>query len=150
MEDRLARSRRLASGEEKMELKETGEEGILLIKALCGLSRFVSNVNIPNSALQIPNLPADAIVETNAVFSRDSIRPIFAGAIKEDVKKLIEPHIKNHERIYKAATTYDKSLVYEAFENDPQFIGKNCSTEDIHKLVDDMIENTKTYLPKGW
>lgn len=150
LEDRLARSRRLASGEEKMELKETGEEGILLIKALCGLSRFVSNVNIPNSALQIPNLPADAIVETNAVFSRDSIRPIFAGAIKEDVKKLIEPHIKNHERIYKAATTYDKSLVYEAFENDPQFIGKNCSTEDIHKLVDDMIENTKTYLPKGW
>lgn len=30
-----------------------GEEGILLIKALCGLERVVSNVNIPNTALQM-------------------------------------------------------------------------------------------------
>ena len=142
LEERLARSKRLLSGEEKPELKETGEEGILLIKALCGLSRFVSNVNIPNSALQIPNLPANAIVETNAVFSRDSIRPIFAGEIPEAVKNLIIPHVKNHERIYEAAVTHNKDLVYEAFENDPQFIGKSCSKEDIRKLVDDMIEKT--------
>lgn len=148
--ERLDRSRRLASGEEEMKLEPTGEEGILLIKALCGLSRFVSNVNIPNYALQIPNLPANAIVETNAVFSRDSIRPIFAGNIPEDVKALVDPHIKNHERIYRAATTCDKSLVYEAFENDPQFIGKSCTKEDIHTLVDDMIANTIKYLPEGW
>ncbi len=150
LKQRLERSRRLASGEEKMTLAETGEEGILLIKALCGLSRFVSNVNIPNYALQIPNLPKNALVETNAVFSRDSIRPIFAGEVPEEIKKLLDPHIANHDRIYKAATTCNKQLVYEAFENDPQFIGKNCSKEDIHKLVDDMIENTKKYLPKGW
>ena len=150
LEERLSRSARLASGEEQMELKETGEEGIILIKALCGLTRFISNVNIPNYALQIPNLPAEAVVETNAVFSRDSIRPVFAGDIPEAVKDLIVPHIKNHERIYRAAVTCDRSLVYEAFENDPQFIGKNCSREDIHKLVDDMIENTKKYLPKEW
>lgn len=40
---------------------------------------MISNVNIPNTAGQIPNLPASAVVETNAVFSRDSIAPIFAG-----------------------------------------------------------------------
>ena len=150
LEERLSRSARLASGEEQMELKETGEEGIILIKALCGLTRFISNVNIPNYALQIPNLPAEAVVETNAVFSRDSIRPVFAGEIPEAVKDLIIPHIKNHERIYRAAVTCDRSLVYEAFENDPQFIGKNCSREDIRKLADDMIENTKKYLPNEW
>ena len=150
LEERLSRSARLASGEEQMELKETGEEGIILIKALCGLTRFISNVNIPNYALQIPNLPAEAIVETNAVFSRDSIRPVFAGEIPEAVKELIIPHIKNHERIYKAAVTYDRDLVYEAFESDPQFIGKNCRREDIRKLADDMIDNTKKYLPKEW
>ena len=150
LEERLSRSARLASGEEQMELKETGEEGIILIKALCGLTRFISNVNIPNYALQIPNLPAEAIVETNAVFSRDSIRPVFAGKIPEAVKDLIVPHIENHERIYKAAVTCDRGLVYEAFENDPQFIGKNCSREDIRKLADDMIENTKKYLSNEW
>ncbi len=150
LEERLERSRRLSSGEEEMKLEPTGEEGILLIKALCGLSRFVSNVNIPNYALQIPNLPANAVVETNAIFSRDSIRPIFAGNIPDNIKPLIDPHVKNHERIYKAAITCNRDLVYEAFESDPQFIGKGCSREEIKKLVDDMIDNTKNYLPKGW
>ena len=90
------------------------------------------------------------MVETNAVFSRDSIRPVFAGGIPEGIKSLIDPHIKNHEIIYKAAISCNRELVYEAFENDPQFVGKNCSSEDIKKLADDMIDNTKKYLPKGW
>ena len=64
------------SGQEQVELKPSGEEGILLIKALCGLTRVVSNVNIPNYALQIPNLPKNAIVETNAVFEKNAVRPI--------------------------------------------------------------------------
>ena len=33
----------------------------LLIKALCGLERVVSNVNIPNTGMQIGNLPAEAV-----------------------------------------------------------------------------------------
>ena len=47
----------MLKGEEEVELKPTGEEGILLIKALCGLERVVSNVNIPNTALEIPEPP---------------------------------------------------------------------------------------------
>ena len=75
---RLERSRRLADNEEAVELKPTGEEGILLIKALCGLGRLVSNVNIPNTYGQIPNLSRNAVVERNAVFERDAIRPMIA------------------------------------------------------------------------
>ena len=62
LKERLEKSRRLLSGEEDVELTPTGEEGILLIKALCGLGRLVSNVNIPNTAGQIPNLPREAVV----------------------------------------------------------------------------------------
>ena len=125
-----------------MKLEPTGEEGILLIKALCGLCRVVSNVNIPNKALQIPNLPGDSIVETNAVFSRDSIRPIFAGAVPENVKELVMPHIRNHERIMKAASTGDRNLVVEAFMDDPLVRGKNCSKADVESLVNDMLDKT--------
>ncbi len=142
LEERLARSRRLSTFEEKMKLEPTGEEGILLIKALCGLTRVVSNVNIPNSAMQIPNLPDDAIVETNAVFSRDSIRPIFAGEVPEDVKGLLMPHICNHERIWNAACNGDRNLVIEAFMNDPLIKGKKCSKEDVEKLVNEMLDKT--------
>lgn len=149
LENRLARSRRLVSGEEEIDLKPSGEEGILLIKSICGLDRTISNVNVPNTALQIANLPADAIVETNAVFSRDSIQPIVAGAVSEGVKELIMPHVENHERILKAALTCDRSLVYDAFLADPLVKGR-ASEEDVKKLVDDMIANTMVYLPEGW
>ena len=149
LQRRLERSHRLASGEEEIQLKPTGEEGIQLIKAICGLDRIVSNVNIPNTNLQIPNLPADAVVETNAVFSRDSIKPLIAGRVPENVKALLMPHIENHERILKAALTCDRGLVYEAFAADPLVKGRISETE-IHRLVDDMIANTSAYLPEGW
>ncbi len=149
LKNRLAKSHRLAGGEEEIELKASGEEGILLIKALCGLEKTVSNVNIPNSFLQVPNLPAEAVVETNALFSRDSIKPVVAGSIPENVLELIEPHVANHQRILEAALTYDHSLVYEAFLNDP-LVKDRAGEEEIKKLADDMIENTLAYLPEGW
>lgn len=149
LKTRLEKSHRLVTGEEKIELKPSGEEGILLIKSLCGLERTISNVNIPNTYLQIPNLPADAIVETNAAFDRDSIKPIVAGAIPENVLELIKPHVDNHERILNAALTCDRSLVYDAFLADPLVKGK-ATEEEIKTLADDMIANTMVYLPDGW
>lgn len=150
LENRLDKSRRLLNRETEVELKPTGEEGILLIKALCGLERVVSNVNIPNTSLQIPNLPAEAVVETNAVFERDAIRPIVAGTIPDNVKALIMPHIENHQYTLEAALTCDKELVVKAFMNDPQITSRKCSEPEVRSLVDDMIRGTLTYLPDGW
>ncbi|MDO4295634.1 MAG: alpha-glucosidase/alpha-galactosidase [bacterium] len=149
LKQRLERSNRLAAFEEEIELKPTGEEGIQLIKALCGLTRMVSNVNIPNTYLQSPSLPASAVVETNAVFSRDSIKPLMAGEIPQQVLDLITPHTDNHERVLQAALTCDRALVYEAFLHDPLVKGRASETE-IKQLVDDMIANTINYLPEGW
>ena len=150
LKERLAKSARLVSGEQEIELKPSGEEGILLIKSLCGLDRVVSNVNIPNTNLQIPNLPASAVVETNAVFSRNSIKPLIAGNLPEGVLNLVKPHVENHEYTLQAALTCDRELVYKAFLNDPLVKGHNPSVEDVKKLADDMIENTMKYLPEGW
>ncbi len=150
LQDRLARSRRLLSGEEEMELKPTGEEGILLIKALCGLTRIISNVNLPNTALQIPNLPATAVVETNAVFCRDNIYPVAAGPLTEGIRALILPHVQIHELTMRAALFADRDLVLDAFRMDPNVRAK-CTDEDkLRALVNDMIDNTIRYLPDGW
>ncbi len=69
--EKIEEAKRLASGEEELKLEATGEEGILLMKALCGLNRMVSNVNIPNTAGQIPNLPRTAVVETMRYFIKE-------------------------------------------------------------------------------
>ncbi len=149
LEDKKKRSARLVSGEEEIELKPTGEEGILLIKALCGLERVISNVNLPNTVGQIANLPREAVVETNALFERDAIRPVYAGELPESVYKLIIPHVKNHERILKAALNCDISLVQEAFLEDPIMKGR-ASDKELYLLAQDMIKATGNYLPEGW
>lgn len=140
---RLERSAKLVSGEEEMELKPSGEEGILLIKALCGLERVVSNVNIPNTNRQISNLPPDAIVETNALFERDAIRPITVGKLPDNIRELILPHVENHERILQAALTGETELVVEAFLSDPLVKGR-AGGEEVRLLVKDMTAATLT------
>ena len=82
LQERLARSARLVSGEEAVKINETGEDGANQIRALLGLHEFVTNVNIPNYG-QIPNLPIGAVVETNAVFRNGNLTPVFAGPVPE-------------------------------------------------------------------
>lgn len=149
LEERLQKSRRLVSGKEKMKLEDSGEEGIALIKALCGLTRVVSNVNITNNAGQIKNLPADAVVETNALFERDSIKPLYAGKLPGNIRELIMPHVENHERTLKAALNCDRQLLKEAFLHDPLIHGR-ISGEQTESLIDEMLRNTSKYLPEAW
>lgn len=79
LKNRLARSERLYKGEEEMVINTTGEEGVQQMRSLLGLRDLVTNVNIPNYG-QIPNLPLGAVVETNAHFCADSVRPVLQGA----------------------------------------------------------------------
>ncbi len=138
---RLETSARLVSGEEELPLQASGEEGVMLIKALCGLTRLISNVNLPNTGRQVGNLPEDAVVETNAVFERDAIHPVAAGNLPENVRDLILPHVKNHERILQAALTGDRELVVTAFLEDPLVKGR-AEEAQVRKLVQDMMEAT--------
>lgn len=143
----LERSRKLVSGEEEIEINPSGEEGILLMKALCGLTRMISNVNIPNTYGQIANLPRTAIVETNAIFGRDSIAPVMAGELTEELLELMTPHVMNHEDVLKAAIEYDYDRLLRAIRRDPLV---SCSAKDADKMLKDMIRNTLKYLPKEW
>lgn len=144
LKQRLERSKRLYEGKETIKLKSTGEEGVQLIKALCGLKDMVSNVNLPNYALQIPNLDKNSIVETNALFTKDCVAPVYAGALTKEIKELIMPHVINHDLIYKAVINKDRKLVYKAFKNDPN-IHSRLTDKQIKNLVDEMINNTNKY-----
>ncbi len=148
-EQRLARSARLVSGEETVSLAPSGEEGIRLMRALCGLERVVSNVNLPNVG-QIANLPLGAVVETNAVFSKGAIAPVFAGSLPQDLRALMLPHVSNHQLILDAALTCDREKVAQAFLNDPAITARKLCEEDVRKLANDMIDATREYLPAGW
>lgn len=142
---RLETSRKLVSGEEKMELKKTGEEGVHQIKALLGLGDLVTNVNLPNKG-QLEGFPTGAVVETNAFFSNNGIQPVIAGKMPSAVQSLVMRHVMNQENILKAALNKDKELAFNTFMNDPLV---SIHIDDARKLFDEMLNNTKEMLP-GW
>ncbi|HKM16994.1 MAG TPA: alpha-glucosidase/alpha-galactosidase [Limnochordia bacterium] len=143
LEKRLARSKRLVNDEEPFELKASGEEGVRQIKALLGLGDLITNVNLPNRG-QAPDLPEGAVVETNAVFSKDSVRPVLAGTLPVPVRNLVMRQVFNQETVVEAGFERDKELAFQAFVNDPLV---NIDLKDAKALFDEMLENTKAYLP---
>lgn len=143
LKNRLEKSARLVSGEEQVAIAPTGEEGINQIRALLGLCDLVTNVNIPNYG-QIPNLPLGAVVETNAVFRSNSLKPVFAGEIPAAIYPLIVRICAEQEMISDGIANRDIEKIFMAFANDPLV---TCGLEDARKLFDEMVQNTKKYLP---
>ena len=137
--------KKVITGEEQIELKPSGEEAVLQIKALLGLGDMLTNVNMPNSG-QMEGIPFGCVVETNAYITSNSVSPVCAGRLPDDVQNLVIRHVLNQETILKAAMTKDKGLAFRAFVNDPLV---NLSIKDAQDLFNQMLCNTKEYLP-GW
>lgn len=140
LKNKLEKSARLVSGEEEFKFNETGEDGVNQIRALLGLHSFVTNVNIPNMG-QIPNLPMDAVVETNAVFSADSVRPVFAGNVPAEIYPLVARICGVQEMVSDAAAKRDLDKAFRAF-----IMQVDLPINEAKKLFDSMIKNTKKYL----
>ncbi len=142
LELRMKKSRKLLSGEIKVELNNTGEEGVNQIRALLGLSTLVTNVNIPNRG-QISNLPMDAVVETNAVFRDGTLTPVLAGAVPASIYGQIARVVSIQEQVVEAAMERNLEKAFVAFLNDPLV---TISDSEARELFNEMVENTKDYL----
>ncbi len=142
LKKRLEKSAKLLSGELKVEINNTGEEGVNQMRALLGLSDLVTNVNVPNRG-QIPNLPMGAVVETNAVFRSDSVTPVMAGEIPKEIYPLVSRVCAEQELVSEGIAERNIDKIFTAFANDPLV---TCGIEDARKLFNEMIDNTKKYL----
>ena len=92
----------------------------------------------------MPDLPLGAVVETNAVFRHNTVTPLCAGKMTNEISSMVLRHVKNHRTVLSAALTHDKELAFTAFINDPLV---TCSYKDAKALFDEMLRNTKKYLP---
>lgn len=142
LKSRLEKSARLISGEEELKINNTGEEGVHQMRALLGLCDLVTNVNIPNIG-QIPNLPMGAVVETNAVFRSNSLNPVMAGEIPEEIYPLVSRICAEQEVVSEGIKNRDTKKILNAFINDPLV---TCEIKDAENLFYEMCKNTKEYL----
>jgi len=143
LKERLARSKRLYSGEEVYELRNTGEEGVDQMEALLGLRTMVTNINVPNDG-QIPNLPIGTIVETNAAFRDGNFRPVFAGKVPDSIYPLISRAARENDEMLDAGFSLDLEYAYTKFRTLNAL--KTLTEEQKRALYDEMIAGTKKYL----
>lgn len=137
-----AASKAYVSGEQPIRINPSGEEGVLLIKALLGLGEMITNVNLPNVG-QIKTA-YNIVAETNALFSRDSVKPIIAGKLPDGVSLLMDRHMHNQEMLLKAAIERDTELAFRVFANDPSTAW--LTPVQKRELFCKMFENTRQYL----
>ncbi len=142
LQKRLERSENIRSGREALTLQKTGEEGVNQLRALLGLGRLVTNVNLPNMG-QIENLPLGAVVETNAVFGAGSVKPVLSGAVPSSVMPLVARICTMQEALSDAIARRDVNDIFSVFAEDPLM---RCSLSDAKALFREMTENTKAYL----
>ncbi|MDR1470592.1 MAG: alpha-glucosidase/alpha-galactosidase [Spirochaetaceae bacterium] len=138
--DRLKKqSKAYRDGRETLVPENSGEEGIRQIKALLGLGGFVTNVNLPNRG-QMPLFPPDAVVETNAFFSRDNVQPVITGGMPNPLRNLVLQHVENQEGIVEAAFARDLEQAFRVFLNDPQV--RPLEREDARALFKELTRRT--------
>ena len=141
---RQEKSRQLRTGELPVELKASGEEGVVQMRAILGLCPpLVTNVNIPNQG-QIPNLPLGAVVETNAVFASGRVTPVQAGSVPAQIMPLVGRVCCLQEAVSDAIARRDLNDIFDCFAADPLV---TCTMKDAKLLFKEMVENTANYLP---
>jgi alpha-galactosidase len=89
-------------------------------------------------------MPPRVVVETNAHFSRDSVRPLTTGALPAGITPLINQHSANQELIIEAALSENTDLAFQAFFNDPS---SHLPLDDSFELFNKMLQLNREYLP---
>jgi len=143
--DAPGKTRDLMAGREPLRLEPSDEEGVRQMGALLGLGDLVTNVNLANQG-QVENLPRDAVVETNARFSRDEVRPLAAGALPPGLQPLMARHVANQELIVEASLTRDRDLAFQAILGDPT---NRLALDETWAMFLEMLRASRAFLP-GW
>jgi len=154
LESRVSRDEDWRSETEKYLAGEVGKDGILfssgelaipIIKALQSDKPMrMSAVDILNDGGYVENLPRDIIVEVPATVSIDGVEPIRVGSINELFAVGLRTQYAIHGLLTEAYRTRKKDLLLQALVLDP------CmhSIQAARKILDDMLELQKDYLPE--
>ncbi|MFC7786020.1 MULTISPECIES: 6-phospho-beta-glucosidase [unclassified Rossellomorea] len=134
--------------EKPKELENRG--GAYYSDAACSLMASIYNnsgdiqtVNTLNNGT-IPDLPHDAVIEVNAVITRDGPRPIATGPLPPSVKGIIQQMKAFEELVIQAARSGEYSDAYRAMVMNPLVQNEGVARQ----LVDELLEAHKEFLPQ--
>lgn len=138
----LEKSRKRVSGEEEVKIEPSGEEGVRQMKAIAGLGSYITNVNMPNRG-QIRNIEDGVVVETNAVFSCNSVRPVVTGDMEKNIMELTRPHIYTQNAVVEACMKQSFKPAFKAFASEALVC---LPIKEAEELFEGMVRGTSKYL----
>ena len=141
--EKIAESELMAQGKKPVEVVRSDEEATLLMGAILGEGKVISNVNMPNRG-QMPDMPFNMVVETNCVFDKNRVKPITANRLPSAVTDLVYKNGMNIETCYHGIKTRNLDEIFQSFINQPLL--SKLSIDDAHSLFRKMITATKDYL----
>lgn len=143
MRRKIAESERIAEGSQPVTLARSDEELIQLMKAILGFGTVVSNANTVNRG-QMPQLPLGTVVETNHVFSENSVSPIVSSPLPGNVAALVAQNAWNIENTYYGIKERNLNRIFESFMAQPLCAG--LTYPEGEALFREMVLNTRKYL----
>lgn len=142
-QERIEESENMAAGRTPVNVVHSDEEAVALMKAVLGLGDVVSNVNMPNRG-QMPDMPLGMVVETNCVFSSDSVKPVVANRLPAAVTNLVYRNGMNIETCYNGIKHRNLDEIFASFVNQPLL--SRLSVDEARALFKEMITATAPYL----
>lgn len=129
--------------EKEFELTNSNEEVVSFMRAILGMEKVVSNVNMPNVG-QMSQLPLGSVVETNCLFSENSVKPIVSKSLPDGAIELVRINNKNVDDTYEGIKNRDLNKLFEVFKKQPLLM--HLEEDKCLSLFKEMVKNTKDYL----
>jgi alpha-galactosidase len=137
--------RRELEGEGRVDVVRSAEYGARIIHSMETYRPRVVYGNVPNHGL-IDNLPEGCVVEVPCLVDRNGVQPTRIGALPVQLAALIQTNVNVQALTVEAALTGRREHVYHAAMLDPH-TGAELDLDQIHALVDDLIEAHGDWIP---
>ncbi|HLI75150.1 MAG TPA: hypothetical protein VKU86_14835 [Acidimicrobiales bacterium] len=132
------------SGAAELKTWESGELVAPVIDSLVTGEKRELPLNLPNTG-QVPDLPADAVVEAMCVVDGDGMRGRDVAHPPAALAELLRRHAAVHELTVEAAVRGNRELARAAFALDP--LAGRGDWRDIDSMVDELLAGTAAWLP---
>jgi len=128
-----------------IDVKRSHEYGSTIIHSLETGKPSIVYGNVQNDGL-IDNLPKGCVVEVPCVVDKNGVQPTKIGSLPPQLVALMQTQINVQALTVEAALTGKREHIYHAAMFDPHTAAE-LSLEQIHSLVDDLIEAHGDWLP---
>jgi len=136
---------RQIDGKDKIKVRASVEYGSRIIHSVVTGNQIRINGNVNNSGL-ITNLPKDCCVEVPCLIDKNGINPCYVGELPPQLAALNRTNINVQSLIVEAALNRDREAACNAVMVDP-LAAALLTLDEIRKMVDEMFEAEKQWLP---